>query len=274
MLEEIRIIRHFYKLLLEIYKNNNSGDVRKTEILFHKNTQFAFVNFITREIGLAPVGHIEVSASAMAGNGSLNANVSNAFGIGWDGLGNVAMYGNFNICANSDFKNLLRYDDFCKSTNESNGVQMDKFTNFIVGASAGISISLNIDWWAKDLRTLFGIGTTVEGGLGNVSFLINRDDKKDLIGFGLGYSNGVGLPISISKTSAINFGLIVSGEEFKELIKIFMFEADLCKKALEYKLPNPNLNEGYLIFYGKETSIKIRKDDNFLISLNLHKYYE
>ena len=159
--------------------------------------------------------HYTFSGGGQLGLILTGVNVSVSFGLGFDTYGNIAFFGNANIFAyllNNGFQFNKLSDLFYKSFDEA----INDYKNFNILSGIGISIgsSYNFDFWADDVRALFGLGTTesIEVSRKDITLkmLFNYDGEGKFIGFGFGVDIGDGksLPISYQKISETNRGLV------------------------------------------------------------------
>ena len=186
-------------------------DAGGTDEEYLKMTKQYFINPLWRDRALA---HYTFSGGGQAGLLLTGVNASVSFGFGFDTYGNIAFFGNANIFAyllNKGFQFNKISDLFYKSFDEA----IKDYKNFNILSGIGISIgsSYNFDFWADDVRALFGLGTTesieLSYKVADLSLLFNYDGEGKFIGFGFGVDIGKGLPISYQKVSETNRGLLV-----------------------------------------------------------------
>ena len=173
------------------------------------------------------VGHIEYSASLQEGIGFFNGNTQSAFGLGFDNNLNFALYGNFHMCFN--FLNSGVQIERMKELFSSLSSLIDDYPreqmkiDRILGISLGIECSVNCDFGAENLTSLFGYGTTSSMDVNidgfDVSLKFNYDGDGNFLGFGLGGGLSINTPISVAKITVLNRGIILNYKDFDKLFK-------------------------------------------------------
>ncbi|MBR4264603.1 MAG: hypothetical protein IKQ46_00950, partial [Bacteroidales bacterium] len=240
------------------------------EVLFHKYTKFAFKDWLTRKIGERNITHIEISASTQVGVGVFNGIASTALGYATDAYGNVALYGNFVASASVVPVGNVRWNSISEFFQKDISQQIDMFPdcNIIAGNGAGVTLSVNFDYAAKNLTDLFGKGSSISEsfnfrGLG-LSFIQNFDGDNNFIGVGLGLDLTASGAVKFTKATVENKGIIVSKKEFEYLKKMSLENADFNKPTFEYKKVSKitdgrQISKNILYIFGIDTNIEVNE---------------
>ncbi|MDD6001709.1 MAG: hypothetical protein PUC50_05900, partial [Bacteroidales bacterium] len=254
---------------------------RKNEGEFVVETDQAFLKWYEKEWNLhRALFHWDVIIGADAAFGIIGSHESLSFGFGIDSHLNIGLFGNANIFAYL-FKEGIQFNKITELRDKSFDAALTDYKNwnFLSGINVHAGISINYDYFAPDVRALFGIGTTYSYSITykglDFSFLINCDSEGKFIGFG--YGTGVskdewkGLPIQ--RVSELNRGLIFN------LTDLLNLKYTLDDKQIS-EFASLDIENGNLVIKSRKGTFKTNlsvqesKDKSYYISTNANKSYK